>query len=199
MNIRDHTAKRRPPRIRWLLTIAVSFTAGFVGAATLFAYSSRIPIPLKITPTRGADDILRSEPKSLEQEIEFQDRLKSRVIGTTAPPEPSRQPRQPNLPEPTTTTTSKPEPVPVTPSELAYFVQAGAFSETGTAEQLAAELNEIGLVTSIREESSASGSKLFRVLVGPFTKAGEAEQARAELALSGRTTSLLRLSPDQGN
>ena len=187
MSVRDHSTRRRPPRVRWFLTIFVSFTAGVVAAASLFAYSSRIPIPIKISPTRGADNILSSEPEKIEEKIEFQERLETRVIENNTDIQENPAPvvvTQEEIPE------AKPD-----PDELMFFVQAGAFSEQEAAQGLYEELNGIGMPTSIREASdSTADSKLFRVVVGPFDNAAATERIRAELALTGRSSTVLRLA-----
>ena len=201
MSVRDHTARPRPPRVRWFLTIFVSFTAGTIAAASLFAFSSRIPIPLKITPTRGADDLLRNEPKRIEERIEFPERLQSKELGGGEAPEPVRTNREPVLPEPTgpaataaaRAAEAKPAAVPTTPDKLSYFIQAGAFAEAAAASGLVDELGGMDIQASVREASGNSGDKLFRVLVGPYEKAAAAESVRAQLALVGRASTMMRL------
>lgn len=188
--------------MRWFLTILVSFTAGTVAAATLFAYSSRIPIPLKVTPTRGADDLLSNQPKRIEEQIEFPERLQTRQIDPVETPEPARTDREPVLPEPIqppdaaeAAGAAKPQPVPVatTPAQLSYFVQAGAFDDAAAADSLVAELGGMDISASVREATDSSGATLHRVVVGPFDKAAAAESVRARLALIGRTSTMMQL------
>ena len=184
--------------MRWLLTVCVSFTLGVACAATLFAYSSRIPIPLKASPTREASDLLSNAGKTIKDSIQFQQRLESREINIADAPERDVAAREPVLPEPEAQDgQGESQPVPVvatTPKELSYFIQAGSFADTDSAADLVAELGGLGMEASVREVSDAAGGTLHRVLVGPFDKAGEAESARASLAILGRESTLLRLS-----
>ena len=197
----DQQARPRTIRIRWFLTILVSFTAGTLAAATLFAFSSRIPIPLKISPTRGADDLLRNEPKRIVESIEFPERLQSKEIGGGDAPEPTRTSREPVLPEPTgpaateaaRAAKAKPAAIPATPDKLSYYIQAGAFADAVAANGLVDELNGIEIQASVRLASGNSGDKLFRVLIGPYEKAAAAESVRAQLGLLGRTSTMMRL------
>ena len=192
--MRDHSKRRRPPRIRWLLTVMVSFTAGVVAAATLFAYSARIPLPLKITPTRTADDILRNaRTESFENKIEFQERLESRVLVTAAPPSTKATVSDPKLPEPSAQPKVEPAKVEPTVASLSYFVQAGSFAEPDAAAELALELSGQGMPTEVRESASTAG-KLFRVVIGPYEQPKDAESIRAQLALVGRSSTMLRLA-----
>lgn len=196
MSVRDHSKRRRPPRVRWLLTFLTAFTLGVVCAATLFAYSARIPIPLKISPTRTADDILRStQTESFENKIEFQQRLESRVLVAPEAPANAATVAAPKLPEPAGGV--EPAKVEATPAALAYFVQAGSFAEKDAAATLAAELDGQGLPAGVREGTSASG-RLFRVVVGPYEEAKDAESVRAQLALLGRSSTMLRLAAPAG-
>lgn len=188
--------------MRWWFTVWFSFTAGVVAAATFFAYTARIPIPLKITPTRGADNILSSQPQRIEDRIEFQDRLETRVLDSPVEIQPQEGAvRAPALPAAVEEEVPAEQPAAAEeekePVKLAYFVQAGSFTEPGSAAQLAQELGGLGLNAAVRSFESGSGS-LHRVLVGPFDSSNDAEGARAELALTGRATTLLRLPASDG-
>ena len=186
--------RRRPPRVRWLLTICISFTAGMVSAATLFAYTSQIPLPLKISPTRGADDLLRKIEREPNDILEFQDRLITREINTIDAPEPAT-PADPNLPQAAATlSVVAPAQIATAPQALLYYVQAGAFADRSAAGGLVTELGGLGLTAELREASGSAERELFRVLIGPYEQAGDAEAIRAQLALSGRTSTLLRLA-----
>lgn len=203
MSVRDHTAKPRPPRVRWFLTVIVSFSAGTISAATLFAYSSRIPIPLKDTPTRGADDLLRKEPTRIEEQIEFPERLRTRQIGVVETEEPARTTREPVLPEPTgpaagaegevAAARPAPEPVATTPEDLSFYILAGAYADSAAADGLAAELGGLDMQAEVRETAGGDGDKLYRVVIGPFDKAAAAESVRAQLALTGRSSTMMQL------
>ncbi len=190
--------RKRPPRIRWLLTICVSFTAGAVCAATLFAYTSQIPIPLKISPTRGADDLLRKIEREPANSLEFQDRLSTRELNTIDAPEPGKA-ADPNLPAATAATLSvvAPQQISTVPQALVYYVQAGAFTDIAQANELVTTLSGLGMNAQLREASGTQDRELFRVIIGPFEQVGDAESVRAELALSGRSSTLLRLAENR--
>lgn len=177
----------------------VSFTAGVVAATSLFAYSSRIPIPIKITPTRGADDLLsRPQDTDTNDDLQFQQRLQDRVIATDAtkaPPAPT-QIAPPQLPQsqPQLTpvaATAEPAPATTTPpvASLAHYVQAGAYADEQAAANLRETLAGQGFPTIIRSDRD----NLHRVVIGPYEQAGAAEEVRAQLALQGRSTQILRL------
>lgn len=192
MNVRDHKSHHRPRRVSWLLVVLLSFTAGVLAAATLFAYTSRIPIPLKLAPTRSVDDLLSRQEKDAEgSDLRFQDRLEDRVVGTGRIPVESHPGSPRNLPQ-------KPSavavPVPAVAVELAYFVQAGAFADAAAATKLSGELGSMGVPVGVRAAKAGDGMHL--VILGPFPAAAAAETIRAQLALQGRTTQLLRLAPD---
>ena len=128
MSVNDlsNRVRQRPSRVRWVLVIFTSFTLGVAAAATLFAYTSRIPIPLKESPTRSAGEEIvvrarQNQPAAApkEPEISFRETLRRRRGGV--------------LPE------SQAEPVPAPPAELAYYVIAGTFEN----ESLAAERREL--------------------------------------------------------
>ncbi|MBF2735815.1 MAG: SPOR domain-containing protein, partial [Betaproteobacteria bacterium AqS2] len=179
--VRDHVSRRRRGRVRWWFTVWFSFTAGVVTAATFFAYTARIPIPLKITPTRGADNILSSQPQRIEDRIEFQDRLETRVLDSPVEIQTQegvvRAPALPAAEEQAPAEQSTEEPAAEEekePVKLAYFVQAGSFTEPGSAAQLAQELGALGLNAAVRSFESGSGS-LHRVLVGPYDSSNDAE------------------------
>ena len=197
--VRDHVSRRKRHRVRWWFTIWFSFTLGVACAATFFAYTARIPIPLKITPTRGADNILSSQPQRIEERIEFQDRLETRVLDNPAEIKP--QVPAPAAPAPVpAAATDEPSASEQPASEedeeeetkLAYFVQAGSFADANSAQELAQAIGALGLQVAVRSFDSGDSS-LHRVLVGPFASPNAAEGARAELALTGRSTTLLRL------
>ena len=144
--------------------------------------------------------MLRNEPKRIEEQIEFPERLRTRQIEVVETPEPVRTDREPVLPEPTgpaatEATVAKPKPTPVatTPDKLSFFVQAGAFADNDSAVGLVAELGELDITAQVREVPGESGNKLFRVLVGPFDRAAAAEGVRANLALVGRSSTTLQL------
>lgn len=195
--VRDHVSRRKRHRVRWWFTIWFSFTLGVVCSATFFAYTARIPIPLKITPTRGADNILSSQPQRIEERIEFQDRLETRVLDNPAEIKPQVPASAAPAPVPATAENAPPaaEQQPAAEEEeakLAYFVQAGSFADANSAQELAQAIGELGLQVAVRSFDSGDSS-LHRVLVGPFASPNAAEGARAELALTGRSTTLLRL------
>jgi cell division septation protein DedD len=176
---------------------------GVIVAATLFAYTSRIPIPLKVTPTRTVDDLLsRQEATEQNNDLQFQEHLRDREIGIA--PQVAKEPVKvvaPNLPQSTSAPkvledTAQPEAgtdATSAPTELAYYVQAGAFADTEAAAKLQQQLAQAGMPATVR---AASGGNLHRVVVGPYAESGEAESIRAQLALQGRATQMLRLGAD---
>lgn len=175
----------------------ISFTAGVMTAATLFAYSSRIPIPIKVAPTRGADDLL-SRPQDSEGgvDLQFQQRLQERVLSTETTTE--KTPVSVPAPKlPTTKATPELKPVvaevkPATAAEiepqLAHYVQAGAYTDVAAATKLRDTLAGQGLPALVRSDDN-----LYRVVIGPYPEVGGAEEVRAQLALQGRSTQVLRL------
>lgn len=194
--VRDHVSRRKRHRVRWWFTIWFSFTLGVACAATFFAYTARIPIPLKITPTRGADNILSSQPQRIEERIEFQDRLETRVLDNPAEIKPQVPATAAPAPVPAAAEDAQPadeqQPAEEEEAKLAYFVQAGSFADANSAQELAQAIGALGLQVAVRSFDSGDSS-LHRVLVGPFASPNAAEGARAELALTGRSTTLLRL------
>lgn len=79
-------------------------------------------------------------------------------------------------------------PAPVVQAESgAFWVQAGAFSQRGTAERIADRLGERARVQPI---DGASG-RLFRVVIGPWGDANDAEDARQAVIARGYPDALL--------
>jgi cell division septation protein DedD len=73
-----------------------------------------------------------------------------------------------------------------------YFVQAGAFSNPGDAEQQRAKLALQGLMTKVSEREQG-GRTVYRVRLGPFERRDEAESAQERLKATGSESSLVRL------
>ena len=185
VNDLSNRVRQRPSRVRWVLVIFTSFTLGVAAAATLFAYTSRIPIPLKESPTRSSDDeiIVRArqnqpaaEPP--EPEISFRETLRRRREGV--------------LPQ------SQAEPVPAPPEELSYYVIAGTFENESLAgerrELVAAGLESQDAQVQVRPEAGATADqRIHKVLIGPFATSEEADGVRGRLALLGLDTRIERL------
>jgi cell division protein FtsN len=88
---------------------------------------------------------------------------------------------------------SPPPPVAVPGTDpFVYFVQAGAFSNAGDAEQQRAKLALQGLVAKITEREQG-GRTVYRVRLGPFDHREEAETAQERLKAAGSESSLVRL------
>ena len=64
-----------------------------------------------------------------------------------------------------------------------YFVQVGAFSDIGNAQDFEASLG--GTLPVVIVPARVNGADFFRVRVGPFVTRETAAQARDELADSG--------------
>ena len=189
MSVNDlsNRVRPRPPRVRWLLVSFAFFTLGVAAAATLFAYTSRIPIPLKESPVRGADQeiVLRSpqhQPAAepAEPEISFRETLRRRSEGA--------------LPE------ARAEPVPPPAEELEYYVIAGTFENESLAgerrELVAAGLEDQQQQVQVRAEAGATADqRIHKVLIGPFAGSDEADGVRGRLALIGLETRVEMLPP----
>ena len=175
--------RRRPPRVRWLLLSFVSFTLGVAAAATLFAYTSRIPIPLKENPTRSAGPQLdlrasQNQPKTeaIEPEIKFRETLRRRSEGL--------------LPE------SQTEAPPPVQQNTAYYLIAGAFENESLAgerrELIAAGLEDQQVQVRIKAAAD-SDRRIHRVLVGPFASSEDVDRMRGRLALIGLESRIEKL------
>ncbi len=75
----------------------------------------------------------------------------------------------------------------------AYFLQAGAYRETGDAESTRARLALLGVEASISERASDSGI-LYRVRVGPFGQIDAMNKVRARLADNGMDVAVIRIA-----
>ncbi len=74
-----------------------------------------------------------------------------------------------------------------------YFLQAGAYRETGDAESTRARLALLGVEASISERASDSGI-LYRVRVGPFAQIDAMNKVRARLADNGMDVAVIRIA-----
>lgn len=150
-------------------------------AATLFAYTSRIPIPLKESPTRTKNDLLADQVGGVTQptpDIDFQETLRQRDIAT--------------LPQAQT------DPIPPPPEVLGYYILAGIYEQADLAEQrkqtLSSELAEQSVEIEVRQIAGATPqTNLHWVLVGPFDTSSDADSIRGLLALLGVDSRIERL------
>ncbi|MCY4325711.1 MAG: hypothetical protein OXC81_06785 [Betaproteobacteria bacterium] len=185
VNDLSNRVRARPSPVRWLLVSFAFFTLGVAAAATLFAYTSRIPIPLKENPTRSSDAQIvvrarQNQPAAevAEPEISFRETLRRRSGGV--------------LPE------SQAEPVPPPPEELAYYVIAGTFENEALAgerrELVAAGLEGQQVSVQVRSDpAAAADQRTHQVLIGSFATSEEADSVRGRLALLGLDTRIERL------
>ncbi len=176
--------KLRPHRGRQWLSALFWFTMGMLAAAAVFWYSSRIPIPLKESPTRADDDIIERTQLSQQEEEErpelrFRETLHRRSEGV--------------LPE------SQTEPIPPPPEVQAYYIVPGTYQQADQAQELVSEIKrglaELEAEIEIRPVSGAiADQQVHKVLIGPFANKNDADgMIRAELALLGIDTRIERL------
>lgn len=85
-------------------------------------------------------------------------------------------------------------PVPATPRERLYL-QVGAFSNPGEADNLKARLALAGIQASAQRAQLADGRVVHRVRVGPYSRVEDANPMRARLAEAGFDASVSRVSP----
>lgn len=178
--------RRKPSRVKYFLVAGGFFTLGMVAAMTLFAYSSRIPVPLKEPPTRNGSGGVQIEPPITDSvTIKYPEALKRREISS------GKLPQRESVVAPPTS-------APPLAQKLAYYVRAGTFRRVEGADSRAAELTA-GLATfgarvEVRQDSGGTaGQLLYWVLIGPFEASGYADEIRAHLALLGMDTRMERL------
>ena len=73
-----------------------------------------------------------------------------------------------------------------------YFVQAGAFRDSGDADAQKARLSMLGMSARVTEREQA-GRTVYRVRLGPFNSKAEADGARARLEGNGMDAALVRV------
>ena len=73
-----------------------------------------------------------------------------------------------------------------------YFVQAGAFRDSGDADAQKARLSLLGMNARVTEREQA-GRTVYRVRLGPFNNKAEADGARARLENNGLDAALVRV------
>jgi cell division protein FtsN len=73
-----------------------------------------------------------------------------------------------------------------------YFVQAGAFSNAGDAEQQRAKLALQGMTAKLSEREQG-GRTVYRVRLGPFDRRDDAENMQERLQAAGSESALVRL------
>lgn len=155
---------------RGVFLLALGFTGGAGASAYFAAYINKLPLPLGETPTRAANNASGEElqDRARRETLEFHETLRQRRAAPAAnesvatPPDAAEEP-----------TAARRE---------LYYLQAGAFAERETAEQLRGEIALLGEQASIRADG---GGNLFRVWLGPYPSKNAAEESRANLALQG--------------
>ena len=76
-----------------------------------------------------------------------------------------------------------------------YYLQAGAFSNAGDADQMKARLALLGFEARVEVSGSQDSAPLSRVQIGPYLALDELNSARARLTQGGIETLLVRLPP----
>jgi cell division protein FtsN len=84
-----------------------------------------------------------------------------------------------------------PAPSPAGEEKWVYYLQAGAYRETGDAEAVRAKLALLGFEASVTDRSTDSGV-LHRVRVGPFTQVESMNKVRSKLSENGVDVAVVR-------
>ena len=84
-------------------------------------------------------------------------------------------------------------PAPATPSNEAFYLQAGAFQNALDADNLKARLALLGLEAVIQTTSLQDKGLWYRVRIGPYTAIEDLNRARDNLKQNGIETSLIRV------
>ncbi len=84
------------------------------------------------------------------------------------------------------------QPVPAPAPAQRLYLQVGAFSNPGEADNLKARLALAGIQASAQRAQLADGRVVHRVRVGPYSRAEDANPMRARLAEAGFEASVLR-------
>lgn len=73
-----------------------------------------------------------------------------------------------------------------------YFVQAGAFRDSGGAERQKERVSTLGMQARVNRRTRA-GREVYRVRLGPFQNKAQADAARKKLQSGGMDTALVRV------
>ncbi|GAA6143747.1 SPOR domain-containing protein [Hydrogenophaga sp. 5NK40-0174] len=201
------SASARHQRGGTLLGFVIGVVVGLAIALVVAVYVTRVPIPF----------VERSLSRTAEQDAQEAERNKgwnpNSVLGgqeTTVapPPEPPAQPGVTAQPESGNATEGDPlgdfvrsRTASTSPSAdglvnqsdpYTYFVQAGAFSSAGDAENQRARLGMMGMVAGVSERSQ-DGRTVYRVRIGPFEEKSMADATREQLVVNGVDAVLVRL------
>ncbi|OIQ87482.1 cell division protein FtsN [mine drainage metagenome] len=102
---------------------------------------------------------------------------------------PGRQEATPTQPEQAAPAAQLPSAVapPAAPAAAggSFYLQAGAFQNSGEADNLKAKLAMMGLETDVQVVTLAGQGKVHRVRVGPYSKPEELNRVRAQLSQNG--------------
>lgn len=188
------------------------------GAAWYFTRSN----PFQAPPAAPALPTAEQRPSALpgrpggqpvaKQDYEFYNILTQgdNIPAPAAPPQAVRRPQPPvppavaqqQLPAPVQEASLRPlpgasaavapAPAPAAGPAQRLYLQVGAFSNPGDADNLKARLALAGIQASAQRTQLADGRVVHRVRVGPFSRAEEANPMRARLAEAGFEASVLR-------
>lgn len=86
------------------------------------------------------------------------------------------------------------DPIAAAPESTGYFLQAGAFTKAGDADQMKARLALLGFEARVTVTNGAD-TPLSKVQIGPYKALDELNTARARLTQSGIETILIKIPP----
>ncbi len=84
---------------------------------------------------------------------------------------------------------------PTAPSNVQYYLQAGAFQNPDEAQALKAELALLGLDAHIQSVENAAGVQLQHVRLGPYTDLNQVNATRQLLTQNNINADLIKITP----
>ncbi len=155
-------------------------------------------VPPKTEPARPAADAAPAKPGD-KPRFDFYQILPGDKDGTGAKTPPPRKPETaaPTAPQPANAAPSVPPAAKAAPDKTGgpreiYYLQAGAFQNTGEADNLKAKLAFVGFEATVTQVSVPDKGTLYRVRLGPYQSSEEVNRVKATLSQNGVNAAIVK-------